>query len=47
MLKGINIGGENRLKYLDFLRNKQDENLDNLIICIYWKVIKIKKKIMY
>ena len=27
MLKGINIGGENRLKYLNFLRNKQDENL--------------------
>ena len=30
MLKGINIGGENRLKYLDFLRNKQAESLEKL-----------------
>ena len=30
MLKGINIGGENRLKYLDFLSKKQDESLEKL-----------------
>ena len=30
MLKGINIGGKNRLKYLNFLKKKQDENLENL-----------------
>ena len=28
MLKGINIGGENRLEYLDFLKKKQDENIE-------------------
>ena len=30
MLKGINIGGKYRLKYLDFLKRKQDENLEKL-----------------
>ena len=30
MLKGINIGGENRLKYLNFLKKKQDENIEKL-----------------
>ena len=30
MLKGINIGGNNRLKYLSFLKKKQDENLEKL-----------------
>ena len=30
MLKGINIGGKNRLKYLEFLKKKQDENLEKL-----------------
>ena len=30
MLKGINIGGENRLEYLNFLKKKQDENLEKL-----------------
>ena len=30
MLKGINIGGKNRLKYLDYLRKKRDENLEKL-----------------
>ena len=30
MLKGINIGGNNRLKYLDFLKKKQDDNLEIL-----------------
>ena len=30
MLKRINIGGENREKYLDFLKRKQDENLEKL-----------------
>ena len=30
MLKGINIGGENRLKFLEFLKRKQDENIEKL-----------------
>ena len=30
MLKGINIGGKYRLKYLDFLIKKRDENLEKL-----------------
>ena len=30
MLKGINIGGKNRLKYLEFLKKKQDEILEKL-----------------
>ena len=30
MLKGINIGGEDRLNYLDFLKKKQDDNLEKL-----------------
>ena len=28
MLKGINIGGNNRLEYLSFLKKKQDENIE-------------------
>ena len=30
MLKGINIGGNNRLKYLDFMKQKQEESLEEL-----------------
>ena len=30
MLKGINIGGNNRLEYLDFLNKRQEENVENL-----------------
>ena len=30
MLKGINIGGDNRLEYLNFLKKKQDENAELL-----------------
>ena len=30
MLKGINIGGENRLEYLNFLKQRQDENVELL-----------------
>ena len=30
MLKGINIGGENRIQYLYFLRKRQDDFLDKL-----------------
>ena len=30
MLKGINIGGERRLEYLDYLQNKHDENIENI-----------------
>ena len=30
MLKGINIGGKNRLKYLEFLIQKRDETLEQL-----------------
>ena len=29
MLKGINIGGENRLEYLNTLRHTQEESLEN------------------
>ena len=30
MLKGIHIGGENRLEYLDFLQKRLDDNLEKL-----------------
>ena len=30
MLKGINIGGDNRLEYLNFLKKKQEENVELL-----------------
>ena len=30
MLKGINIGGKNRLEYLDFLKKRQDDNIEML-----------------
>ena len=30
MLKGINIGGENRLDFLDYLKKRQDENVELL-----------------
>ena len=30
MLKGIHIGGENRLEYLDYLKKRQNENLEKL-----------------
>ena len=30
MLKGINIGGKKRLYYLDYLKRKQDDNLEKL-----------------
>ena len=30
MLKGINIGGENRLNYVNFLKKNQEENLEKL-----------------
>ena len=30
MLKGINIGGNNRLYYLKYLKKRQDDNLENL-----------------
>ena len=30
MLKGIHIGGENRLDYLEFLKKRQEENLEKL-----------------
>ena len=30
ILKGIHIGGENRLEYLKFLKKRQDENLEKL-----------------
>ena len=43
MLKGINIGGKNRLDYLDFLKKKQDENIE-LLEKIYLSEEKNKKK---
>ena len=30
MLKGINIGGRNRINYLDYLKKRQDDNLEKL-----------------
>ena len=30
MLKGINIGGKNRLKYLNYLKQRQDDNVEKL-----------------
>ena len=30
MLKGINVGGENRLAYLEILKKKQDKNVELL-----------------
>ena len=30
MLRGINIGGKSRLKYLDYLKKKHDDNLEKL-----------------
>ena len=30
MLKGINIGGRNRLDYLDYLKKRQDDNLEKI-----------------
>ena len=44
MLKGINIGGANRLKYLDFLKMKQDENLEKLENMFLLKNYKNKKE---
>ena len=43
MLKGINIGGKNRLKFLDFLQKKYDENLVKLEK-VYLSEIKNNKK---
>ena len=44
MLKGIHIGGENRLEYLDFLKKKHDENLEKLEKLYYNNTEKKKKK---
>ena len=43
MLKGIHIGGENRLEYLEFLKKKQDENLEKLEKIYYNNIEKEKK----
>ena len=44
MLKGINIGGENRLDYLDYLKKRQEDNIE-MLEKIYEKEDKnIKKK---
>ena len=43
MLKGINIGGENRLDYLNFLKKKQDDNVE-LLEKIYMNEDKKNKK---
>ena len=42
MLKGIHIGGENRLQYLEFLEKKHDENLEKLEKIYYNNLEKIK-----
>ena len=48
MLKGIHIGGENRLEYLDYLKKRQNENLEKLEK-IYYNISQnnIKKEINY
>ena len=43
MLKGIHIGGENRLEYLDFLKKRQDDNLEKLEK-LYYSGIEKKNK---
>ena len=43
MLKGIHIGGENRLEYLEFLKNRQEENLEKLQKLYYFNEEKKKK----
>ena len=43
MLKGINIGGDNRLEYLNFLKKKQEENVE-LLERIYMNEDKKNKK---
>jgi len=44
MLKGINIGGENRLDFLDYLKKRQDENVELLEKINMIKERNIKKK---
>ena len=48
MLKGIHIGGENRLEYLDYLKKRQNENLEKLEK-IYYNISQnnIKKETNY
>ena len=43
MLKGINIGGNNRLEYLDSLRKRQDENLELLENMVFFNENDINK----
>ena len=49
MLRGINIGGKNRLKYLEFLEQKHDEILEKLENACLQEIknnnIKYKKKL--
>mgnify|MGYP006873018115 CR=1 FL=1 len=44
MLKGIHIGGENRIDYLDFLKIKQSENLEKLEKIYFYKDKKNKNE---
>ena len=46
MLKGIHIGGENRIEYLDFLKKRQNENLEKLEKIYFYKDKKIKKEMI-
>ena len=46
MLKGIHIGGENRIEYLNFLKKKQDENLEKLEKIYFYKEKKIKNEMI-
>ena len=46
MLKGIHIGGENRIEYLDFLKKRQNENLEKLEKIYFYKDKKIKNEMI-
>ena len=46
MLKGIHIGGENRIEYLDFLKKRQNENLEKLEKIYFYKGKKIKSEMI-
>ena len=44
MLKGINIGGKDRLNYLDYLKKKQDDNIEKLTNNFLYEINNNKEK---
>ena len=44
MLKGINIGGENRLDFLKFLKKRRDDNIEKLENAYLYEQLKNKKE---